>query len=336
MESAPKNEQKKFLKLRSSLESIDGTYKELPITLMEDGMPRATAFFDIDKTLAELKDIHGQTIKTLFKEFLDKEFEGIEDVYFQGFRLGNSFREFDRMNGIYNLGYTEWIDPEVYRKERLAHKMKDIDNEGTEEHIIAKMYLDRYAELASITAEDFFKNNPEKFEETKIKPIFVLAKLYKTLGIPMFGMTANGQKFVGTIAKYLNLSDLFIDIATDEDMIGGGKEVIIPKLVKQLEDNGVTVSKEKLIIVGDSLRGDIGSGFKYKAGGEEIQIKGILVVENKQELHTIQEQISQDKDLQQITNHTDTEAFVVDSVPIDIDGEPLLFSKGRRDFLFKL
>ena len=59
------------------------------------------AFFDIDKTLAELKNIHGKAIKTLFKIFFDKDFEGIEEVYFRGFRLGNSFREFDRMRGIY-------------------------------------------------------------------------------------------------------------------------------------------------------------------------------------------------------------------------------------------
>ena len=55
------------------------------------------AFFDIDKTLAELKNIHGKAIKTLFKIFFDKDFEGIEEVYFRGFRLGNSFREFDCM-----------------------------------------------------------------------------------------------------------------------------------------------------------------------------------------------------------------------------------------------
>ena len=143
-----------FVKIKSELESTDGTYKEISITITPDGTPRAVAFFDIDKTLAELKDIHGVAIKTLFKEFFDKEFEGIEDVYFKGFRLGNSFREFDRMDGIYNLGHYEWIDPEIYIKERLNYKKKEIDSEGNETHKIAKMYLDRYVEIASKIAHN--------------------------------------------------------------------------------------------------------------------------------------------------------------------------------------
>jgi len=324
-----------FIKVKSELESKDGTFKEFTITIKDDGFPMAVAFFDIDKTLAELKNIHGMAIKSLFKEFFDKEFDGIEDVYFKGFRLGNSFREFDRMNGIYNLGFREWIDPDVYIKERLNKKRKEIDSEGNETHRIAQIYLDRYVEIASKIADDIYKNNPDEFETSKIKPVFELANFYKKLGVPMFGMTANGRKFVQTLAKYLGLSDLFIDIATDEDMIGGGKEVIIPKLINKLESLGVKVSKEKLVIVGDSLFGDIGSGYRYEENGSEIFIKGILVVKDNNELEQIRKQITSNHELEQIIKNTDSEAFVVDNVKINSNGLPLLF-KDEKDFLIKL
>ena len=324
-----------FIKITSELESIDGTFKEISITITDDGTPRAVAFFDIDKTLAELKNIHGVAIRALFKEFFDKEFDGIEEVYFKGFRLGNSFREFDRMDGIYNLGHYEWIDPEVYIKERLNYKIKDIDSEGNETHKIAKMYLDRYAIIASKIAEDIYRNDKEEFETSKIKPVFALAKYYKILGIPMFGMTANGKDFVHTIAKYLGLSELFIDIATDEDMVGGGKEIIIPKLIKKLKDKGIKVSEEKLVIVGDSLSGDIGSGYRYKDNGKEIFIKGILVLKDMNELQTIKNQIAKNSELKKIIKNTDTEAFIVDNVKTDANGTPLILGD-KKNFLIKL
>jgi len=324
-----------FIKVTSNLEDISGGHKEITITITEDGTPRAVAFFDIDKTLAELKNVHGQAIKALFKELLDKEFDGIEEVYFKGFRLGNSFREFDRMDGIYNLGHDEWIDPEVYIKEHLNDNKKEIDSEGNDTHKLAKMYLDRYVEIASKIADDIYKNNPLEFESSKIKPAIALAKLYKILGIPMFGMTANGKKFVHTISKYLGLSDLFIDIATDEDMVGGGKEIVIPKLIRKLEDKGIKVSKEKLVIVGDSLSGDIGSGYRYKDGENEVFIKGILVLKNMAELNKIKNQISSNLELQKIIKNTDTEAFIVDNVKMDRDGTPLILSD-KKNFLIKL
>ena len=324
-----------FIKVTSELPGIDGTYKDITITITEDGTPRAVAFFDIDKTLAELKNVHGAAIRALFKEFFDKDFDDIEEVYFKGFRLGNSFREFDRMDGIYNLGHKEWIDPEVYVRERMNNKKKEIDSDGTEDHKVAQMYLDRYVEIASKIADDIYMNDREEFERSKIMPVIELAKLYQTLGVPMFGMTANGKKFVHTIAKYIGLPDLFIDIATDEDMVGGGKEIIIPKLIAKLENLGIKVSKEKLVVVGDSLSGDIGSGYRYKDAGSEILIKGILVLKDMEEFANIKKQIAGNNELKKIIKNTDTEAFIVDNVKIDANGVPLLFSN-KNNFLIKL
>lgn len=324
-----------LIKIKSLLEDLDGNHKDIFISITEDQTPRAVAFFDIDKTLAELKNIHGKAVRVLFKEVFNKEFEGIEDVYFKGFRLGNSFREFDRMNGIYSDGHSEWIDSEIYIKERLNYKRKEIDSDGTEDHKIAKMYLDRYVEIASDIADDVFKNNKKEFELSKIMPVVALARYYKTLGIPMFGMTANGRKFVQTIAKYLGLADLFIDIATDEDMVGGGKEIIIPKLISKLENMGIKVSKEKIVIVGDSLFGDIGSGYRYKETGVEISIKGILVLKDMDELIKIKNQISTNSELRKIVEGTDTEAFIVDKVKTDENGIPIL-SLEKNNFLIKI
>lgn len=330
-----------FIKIKSELESLDGTFKDIPIMIGESGTPLAVAFFDIDKTLAELKSIHGKAIRMLLEEVLKegikdpKDIEGLEKIYFDGFKLGNSFREFDRMNGIFVMKHYDWIDPNVYVKERLNFKMRDIDSEGTEEHETAKKYLNRYVEIASNIADDIYKNNREEYNLSKIRPVFALAKFYKALGIPMFGMTANGKKFVQTVAKYLDLPDLFIDIATDEDMVGGGKEIIIPKLIKKLEDKGIKVSKEKLVIVGDSLSGDIGSGFRYKGEGKEISIKGILVLKNNDELEEIKSKISENKDLKKIVENTDVEAFIVDNVRIDRNGVPQIFSD-KNNFLIKL
>jgi phosphoglycolate phosphatase-like HAD superfamily hydrolase len=319
-----------FIKIVSELEDINGIHKEISIEITQDGAPRAVAFFDIDKTLAELKNIHGKAIRVLFKEVFGKEFDDIEDVYFKGFRLGNSFREFDRMIGIYGQNHLEWIEPEIYIKERLNKKKREIDNDGFEDHNIAKMFLDRYVIIASDIADDIFIKNKDEFESVKIKPVMALAKYYKILGVPMFGMTANGKKFVQTIAKYLNLSEIFIDIATDEDMVGGGKEIIIPKLIKKLEDKGIKVSKERLVIVGDSLFGDIGSGYRYKDNSNEIFIKGVLVLKDIDELN----KIKNNSELKNIIENTEVEALIIDNVKLDINGNPLLFS--NNNFLKKL
>lgn len=322
--------------LKSLLLNTENKYFDINLLIMNDGFPRAVAFFDIDKTLAEIKFIHGRAIRQLFQEFLEQDFPDIEEVYYKGFRLGNSFREFDRMDGIYHLGHKEWIDPEIYKNERLVHKIKDIDNEGSIEHKLAKMYLDRYVEIASKIANDTYTNNKEEFEKVKIKPVFALVKLYKTFGIPMFAMTANGRVFAENLMKYLGLSEFFIDVATDEDMVGGGKEIVIPKLLSKLENLGIPAPKDRIVIVGDSLSGDIGSGARFKKFNEDgIFIKGILVLKDRNELVTIQKQIKNSETLKEIIKNTDTEAFIFDEVRLDENAVPIILPPDKN-FLVKI
>src|SRR3989338_431748 len=87
----------KWISVLSELESLDGTKKEIKIELI-DGRPRGMAFFDIDGTLAHLRAIYGKTITQIFPAAEPGE---LAETYYRGFKLGNSFREFDRMRGIY-------------------------------------------------------------------------------------------------------------------------------------------------------------------------------------------------------------------------------------------
>ena len=324
---------KKWISIPSELTSIDGTKKEIKIELMADGKPRAMAFFDIDGTLAHLNAIHGRAIQALFP---DQEPVELEKTYYAGFRLGNSFREFDRMRGIYVDGHSEWKDPEVYLKERFTPHAKEIDEAGNVDHEIAAKILKAYGEIAAQITEDLYIQNPDEFSKSNIAPIFKLARMYTRLGIPMVGFTANAKVFVEKLATYLKLSDIFLDIATDETMVGGGKEIAIQYLIKEIEAKGISVPKDKLIFVGDSLRGDIGMSLLAHKNDDQIFGQGILVLENRQALVETEKQISADPKLRALADAVDIHAFIVDDVPLDEKGSPILLSRFKDKFLQKL
>jgi hypothetical protein len=240
------------------------------------------------------------------------------------------------MNGIYNEGHVEWKDPEFYLKNRFLPNAKEIDEVGCASHEAAALMLKKYGEAASLICDDLQKNNPDEFKKSNIEPIFLLAKMYGRMGIPMVGFTANAKVFVDKLAKYLNLSDIFLDIATDETMAGGGKEIAIPKLISTLENKGIPASN-KQIFVGDSLRGDIGTSLLTEEQNPDIFKQGILVLENKEALIKIKKQISEDPKLEKMVRSIDVYGFVVGSVPLDeTSGEPKLFSINRNKFLEKL
>ena len=148
--------EKKWINVPSELEGVDGKKKNIKIELMGDGKPRALAFFDIDGTFAHLSVIHGKAIAELFS---DEDPNELEQTYYRGFKLGNSFREFDRMRGIYVDGHTEWKDPEIYLKERFIPHSKEID-ELKLAHNIAAAILKKYGEVAAQICDELYKNNP--------------------------------------------------------------------------------------------------------------------------------------------------------------------------------
>jgi len=326
-------EKKKWIDVPSELEGVNGKKKDIKIELMEDGKPRAMAFFDIDGTLAHLSIIHGKAIARLFPEQEPKE---LEATYYRGFKLGNSFREFDRMRGIYIDGHAEWKDPEVYLKERFTPHAEEIDQPGHLAHNIAAGILEEYGVIAAVICDELYKKNPEEFKKANIAPIFKLAEMYGRLGIPMVGFTANARVLVDRLAKYLKLSDIFLDIATDETMAGGGKEIAIHYLINEMEKKGIPMPKGRMIFVGDSLRGDIGTSLTAREKNEGIFGQGILVLKDKNALIEIEKQINENPELRHIADSIDVHGFVVEDVPLDEKGNPTLYSPGRKDFLKKL
>src|SRR3989344_9203071 len=166
---------KSWISIPSELEDIDGNKQDIKIELMEDGKPRAIAFFDIDGTLAHLGAIHGKAIAKLFPEQDPVE---LEETYYKGFKLGNSFREFDRMRGIYVDGHEDWKDPEIYFKKRFTPHTAEIDEPGNQAHDITAAILKAYGEIAVEITEELYKQNPEEFEKSNVTPIFKLAQMY--------------------------------------------------------------------------------------------------------------------------------------------------------------
>ncbi|MFA5840680.1 MAG: HAD family hydrolase [Candidatus Paceibacterota bacterium] len=324
--------ERKWISVQSELEGLDGK-KDIKIELMEDGKPRAIAFFDIDGTLAHLSALHDKAIAKLFP---DQEPVELEETYYKGFKLGNSFREFDRMRGIYIDGHTEWKDPEIYLKERFMPHAEEIDQPEHSAHNIAAAILKEYGEVAALLCDEMYQKNPEEFEKSNIAPIFKLAQIYARLGIPMVGFTANAKVLVDKLAKYLKLSDIFLDIATDETMVGGGKEIAIHTLIKKLELKGIPMPEGRMIFVGDSLRGDIGTSLTARNKDKGIFGQGILVLQDQNALIEAEKEINNDVNLRHIADNLDVYGFVTDDVPIDENGNPVLLARFRNQFIKKL
>ncbi len=325
--------EKRWITIPSELEDINGNKNGIKIELMGNGMPRALAFFDIDGTLAHLGDIHSKAIAKLFPEQDPVE---LEETYYKGFKLGNSYREFDRMRGIYVDGHIEWKNPEVYLRDRFDIHSKEIDEPGHLAHNIAAAILKEYGEIASQICDELYKKNPEDFKKSNIEPIFKLAEMYARLGIPMVGFTANSRVFVDKLAKYLKLSDIFLDIATDETMAGGGKELAIHHLIKTLEAKGIPIPNKRFIFVGDSLRGDIGTSLAARDKNQGISGQGILVLKDRDALLEIEKQISNDQKLRYIADNINVYGLVLSDVPLDERNNPMPLSRFRDQFLKKL
>ncbi len=324
---------KKSICIKSLLKDENNNNPEICISLEKDGTAKAVAFFDIDETLAHLRPIYERAIP---KVFPNEDPVKLFEIFYKGFKLGNSYREFDRMYQIYINKKSEWIDSERYRNERLLPFQKEIDGVGFEAHEVAAEYAQKYGVIAEKTTREIAENNPSVFKDASIAPIMTLAAYYKQLGIVMVGMTANAKVFIQELAKHIGLSHFFIDIATDETMEGGGKEIAIKKLIESLEIFGIPVPKERLIFVGDSIRGDIGSGVRFHELYKDYSGKGILVVKNKTELISVEHAVNEDPLLRHIADITDLHVFSVADVPKNPEGSPSLLSRDQDHFYHKL
>lgn len=323
---------RQIIEVESAIPSAEGSKSKIKVELGKDGMPRAAAFFDIDGTLAHLKFVHYAAIQEMYP---DVDPEELTRVFEAGWHLGTSFREQYRMHGIYREGKIAWKDEEIFRREEFFPKQERIDSPGFPEHELSARLLEQYNEAAVRVVDKAYAENPGQFEQTKIRPVFRLAQLYKRLAIPMGVMTANPGGLTRAFAKHLAFSETFIDLATDENMVGGGKERAIEYLVGQMEAKGIPVPKDRLILVGDSIRGDVGVGRKLPEDWQ-AKFQGIVVIEDQEALGKIQELIQKDSELQRLVQETDVSGLLVDQVPVSKSGKPILSSKYRNRFLYKL
>lgn len=225
---APQFERRRVLSL---LEGPNGENIELSVAISkEDGELRETNFWDLDKTLLFAEPIHAKAVDQIFPEHVqnDETSKELHGVYFKGFELGNSFREWDRMWRIYGENQLKYKDPLVYEKEFLGAnnpKQRLIDEPGHPEgyHERANEILQRYGKIAYEIMKTEYEKSPEEFQKGFIKPEMIQLLQEKTrLGQVNVYMTANQADFARGLVAFSDLYKYGLALATDETMAGGG------------------------------------------------------------------------------------------------------------------
>lgn len=320
-EESPSSEEKEAdsferRKVTSLLEGPNGQRPELNIAISEqDGELRGTNFWDLDKTLLVAEPIHAKAVEQIFPEQAadDAAREALHEVYFDGFTLGNSFREWDRMWRIYGEGQEKYKDSTVYEHEFMGSdnpNQKLIDEPGHPEkyHERANAILQRYGAVAFEIMKKEYEKDPEGFQKGFIKPEMVQLLIEKTrLGQANVYMTANQRDFARGLVTFSGLYKYGLALATDEDMAGGGKEIAIQKLIQELDGMGLKVNKQRATAIGDSIKGDVGSGAKSGLGS------GVFVTETSDDIKSILERAKQDspdgRAIKSVLKDTNTEAI---------------------------
>ncbi|MBI4458324.1 hypothetical protein HY633_05155, partial [Candidatus Uhrbacteria bacterium] len=237
----------------SSLADMRGTKPALCLRVDAEDELLDAAFFDMDRTLLRLDFIYKPTLLGVFPDVADGE--ALWRLHSDGFKLGTSYREFDRLHGIVRDGRDAWADPDRYLRERQAI----IDADGPERRRAAD-YTGVYAAKAFEVARAAHARDPGVFERAHIEPIVHLLRLLRRLGAATFCMTANNEEFARMVLAMSGLAGDFLDLAGDESTAGGGKEVAIRQLVVRAARRGLRVARDGIMLVGDSLVGDLGVG----------------------------------------------------------------------------
>jgi len=312
--------------ISSHLEGPDGTHAQVSVGVAkEDGMLAWANFYDLDKTLLNAESIHAEAITHIFPEEAANETsrEELLATYFAGFKLGNSFREWDRMWRIYREGKAEYRDPAEYEKflrettaeiSSAGKTMKQIiDAAGSPEHERANEILQRYGEAGYQIMKEKYEKDPKKFKDEILKPETMDLFRKKTrLGQANVFMTANQKKFAEGLIAFSGLSEYGLALATDETMEGGGKEVAIEKLIEELGAMGLKVNKNRSTGAGDSIIGDVGSGTKTGLRS------GLLVVDTAKDISSIlaraEKNTPDGAELRNIIKNTDVEVIATKEV----------------------
>ena len=306
----------------SALSDQRGNHPRLDVRVYDNGLSPAV-YFDLDRTLLRLDFIYRPALERLFPDV--SATDELWRLHSDGFKLGTSYREFDRMHGIIREGIEGWEDPDRYLDERRA--IIDADSPARRR---SAEYTRRYADYAIEIARQWFGRNPAAFSQAHIKPVVQLLRVLRRIGIATACMTANNETFARDVLAYSGLAPLFLELAGDESMDGGGKEVAIQKLTDRMAKLGVSVAKHRLGLIGDSLLGDIGVARKlpgpYKAGG-------LLVVENEEALFAERQILAQNRDRRDAAERLGVRVFVLDRVPCNSRGTPILGRYGSIEAL---
>ncbi len=267
-------------------------------------------------------------IRGIFPEVND--IAELERVYEAGWKLGNSYREWDRMFRIYRQGEVQWKDPEEFRKEFIADesKRKLLDEPGHTEkwHERAGEILADYDLKTKVILERMYKEDPEflKGDTFNMAATRHLLEAKTRLGELSVFMTANPRGLAEGLVRYTELYKYCFAVACDEDMIGGGKEIAIEGLIRKIGSAGLVVPRDRLVAIGDSERGDVGSGFKLmQKGGYTFQ--GVLTRNTMSEVDVFKEAARTDPDLREMLEKMEVTTVANNDVP-KIDGQ---FKFGR-------
>jgi phosphoglycolate phosphatase-like HAD superfamily hydrolase len=307
----------------SQLEGLHAAPAELRVAISkEDGELKHTNFWDLDKTLLFAEPIHFAAVEQIYPEFAKDEEsrKALHEFYVAGFTLGNSYREWDRMRRICEEGQFQYKDPAVYERDFMddPETKKLIDEPGRPEqyHEMANAILQRYGKIAYSIMEQKYNADPEGFKKMFVKPEMIDLLRKKTrLGQVNTYMTANQQDFAAGLVKFSGIADYGLLLAPDEKMTGGGKEVAIEWLIGELAKMGLKVNRKRSTAIGDSIKGDVGSGAKTGLGS------GVLVTETSEQIAAIRDRATKDtpdgRQIQAVLEGTDVEAIPNHEVPDD-------------------
>ena len=255
------------------------------VALASDGKVLHVNFWDLDKTLLYAEPMHCAAVERIYPNAATTvtDRKNLHKTYLAGFTLGNSFREWDRMRRIYEGGETHYKDAERYARDFIGNDAMrcKIDEPGHPEgwHERANEILQEYGKSAlSMMAIDFQKN-PDDFRKKIVKPEMIAWLQQKSKqGEAHVFMTANQQHFARGLVRFSGLAEYGLLLASDETMVGGGKEIAIASLISELRKWGLEVHPARATAIGDSIMGDVGSGAKAGLG------QGIWVVERRQDI----------------------------------------------------
>lgn len=336
LETSPERQESEWRTVPSQLEGLHGAPAELKIAISKkDGELKHTNFWDLDKTLLFAEPIHFAAVEQIYPDFAkDEESRKVlHEFYVAGFTLGNSYREWDRMRRICEEGQLQYKDPAVYERDFMDDpKTKQlIDEPGHPEryHEMANAILQRYGKIAYSIMEEKYNADPEGFQRDFVKPEMVdLLKKKTRLGQVNTYMTANQQDFAAGLVKFSGIADYGLLLAPDEKMTGGGKEVAIEWLIGELSNMGLKVNRRRATAIGDSIKGDVGSGAKTGLGS------GILVTETSEQIASVRARAKNDtpdgRQIRAVLEGTDVEAIPSHEVPHDDRGGWRFGKKGSR------